>query len=397
MRSRTPVRFICSASIVFSCILCLSVLGDSPMLAGAQSDWSSPVVIPDTYAPNFIDLTVDSAAMIHVVYEGSSRVYHQSKQKGELWTTRTSISADPWGLSPDLPYIHVDSADNLHVVWQEAYHPTREGEIWYNGRPAILAAWESAVALSRRDMSRCPAIASDSTGGLHVVGLLDASPDKLLYSVKPSGGAWVGPAEIPGVSSDIYPYIDVAMDLDDTLHVVFPKTGLSYMSKPFGGPWSEPTVISSDFVWYGYPRLGVGTTGTMYLVWGDDTLDSLRYASKPSGGSWTTPVTVPNTTPSGGVDLAVDTAENLHVVWADSDTYEVYYVARQHAEGDWGARQTLTLPDPTRDDIGWPHIAIGPDGILHVIWEDGGEIYYTWAAAPVNEDFWIYLPIVVRW
>jgi len=77
--------------------------------------------------------------------------------------------------------------------------------------------------------------------------------------------------------------------------------------------------------------------------------------------------------------IAVDSSDNLHLVW-DDDTpgnFEIYYKKSTDGGATWTANKRLTWTS----SYSWnPSVAVDSSGNVHVVWEDdtpgNWEIYY---------------------
>lgn len=382
--------FGCLLAVWVSLLVSLPSTGATTSSDLAQRTWSVPVEIP-TASNYHNDIAVDRQRTVHVVFEYSNELYHTYKLVGEAWSSRVMVGADRY--IPYDPELFLDAADNLHVVWSELLL-NNDYEAWYNWRPVVLGGWETPRNLAWSREWREPSIDQDSTGALHVVGASEEWPEILQYCVKPEDSGWLGPTDISGTYVDDQQHINLAVGPDDALHVVYNHDGLTYVTRPAGGVWSEPVLVGPPEVSRLTPRLYVDSANTIHVVWGSRDLTALLYMSKDPGMDWTEPTSIPGTTAAGYVDMAADAREDLHIIWDDYGTTEMYYIWRQASSGTWSERQTLTAPDPEREGAGWPHIAVGPDGALHATWGEDYEIMYTTAEPPFT--FQVYLPLILR-
>jgi len=228
----------------------------------------------------------------------------------------------------------IDGDGTLHVVWDAATASEYKFELRYAAKPSGQP-WSPSVSVSgpRTSTGACvPALAVDVAGNLHVVWQELGS---LMYANKPKGGSWSARKAIPFVSG-YSP--DVAVDGDDTVHVVYVQSQLGHVSLPVGGTWSRPEVLESD--WSGSvscPALGVGTDNTLHVAWDqhDNSDWRVAYANRLASGVWSTPMLVTEPGKSGwGPDLVVDSAGVVHLVWDETLTPVVLY-RRRSSDGVW--------------------------------------------------------------
>jgi hypothetical protein len=130
------------------------------------------------------------------------------------------------------------------------------------------------------------------------------------------------------------------------------------------------------------PAIAVDSSGNLHVVWSDTVGSHDLYYKKSTDGGATWTVTKRITWTSGYSiypTIAVDSSDNLHLVWRDDTggNNEIYYKKSTDGGVTWTTSQRLTWTS----GISWdPAIAISPSGNLHVVWYDGtggnNEIYY---------------------
>jgi hypothetical protein len=122
-----------------------------------------------------------------------------------------------------------------------------------------------------------------------------------------------------------------------------------------------------------YPAIAVDSSGNLHVVWYDLTPGNyeIYYKKSANGGStWTASQRI-TWTPGGSVwpAIAVDSSDDLHVVWGDHTpgNYEIYYKKSTDGGSTWTASQRITW---TSGDSGLPAIAVDSSGNVHVAWQD---------------------------
>ncbi len=210
----------------------------------------------------------------------------------------------------------------------------------------------------------------------------------------------------------------IAIDSQDVLHVVWSEntdnlTGWGTDAEIFysyfnGTSWSTPIPISH---WAGLngtseqPSIAIDTHDNVHVIWSDDTPgwwqtgseSEIFYAMKNAiTGFWSIPVAISddltnwNTGLSKFPFLAIDSNDNLHVVWQDqtsgqpwgggpSDT-EILYINR--IGGTWGSIIPISddITDFNKDLSGFPSIAADCNDNLHVVWQDDQDNISIWGA-----------------
>jgi len=193
----------------------------------------------------------------------------------------------------------------------------------------------------------------------------------------------------------------VAVDSSGNLHLVwYDLTGGTYdvyykKSMDGGATWSTskrlnwPTGKSVD------PDISVGSSNKLHVVWVDYTTGNTEIYYKKStdgGATWSTGKRLTSTAdPTQHPAVAVDSSDNVHVVWSDETpgNYELYYKKSTDGGATWSTSKRLTW---TSGDSHSPALAVDSSGDLHVAWYDdtpgNTEIYYkkstdsgvTWSA-----------------
>lgn len=225
---------------------------------------------------------------------------------------------------------------------------------------------------------------------------------RLRFSAFPPGGP-VGPsAAIPGTTSfseDLLPRN--AVDSTGTVHVVyqgrFPnRYDIFYVSSNDGGvTWSAPFDVSANPGDSLAPAIAVDSANQLHVVWTDDTDLSggaeVFYRKRDALGNWSTPVNVSRRpgSVSSFPDVAVTSDGRVHVVWIDttSGVKSVFY-SREATPGTFTPAKNISgelFTGPVGDT--GPAIAVGPGDRLHVVWSGvasagGADIFYQTALPP---------------
>ncbi len=147
-----------------------------------------------------------------------------------------------------------------------------------------------------------------------------------------------------------------------------------------------------------YTRMAVTSDGTIHVVWNEKvisypTQQEIHYSqSSDNGVSWSAiggDIIISYddaTNAENGSGIAVDSQDNLYVVWCEDDPtiQEVHYSISMDGGNTWSGQtgdQTLSLPGG--NNAYNPDIAIDSDDVIHVVWNqvyEGGsvdEIHYS--------------------
>ncbi len=300
------------------------------------SNWSVPIIISDTNHINWSgqDIIIDSLDNLHVIwsqcippYSGSDWEIYYSKFNG-TWSTPENISNTSPTKPSYNPNIAVDSNNNLHVVWNSSNAPTAEGIYYskFNG-----SDWSSSIDITNNDIENkyIPYISVDSLNNLHVVWEDNRLGDREIFYSKYDGN-WSIPENISNTINDSWaPKISV--DSNNYLHLVWYEDKGSieeiYYNK-YNGSWSTSQSIYNESGSSYSPKISVDSNNYLHLVWGDKGSGNSEILHSIYNGSWSTPTNISNT--SGGSychSVTRDSNDELHVVWQEntSGNYEIFY------------------------------------------------------------------------
>ncbi len=337
-------------------------------------------------------LAVDTQGNLHAVWADNTTGYFEVyyRRSGDGGTTWTATRRLTWASSFfGSVAVAVDSADNIHVVWQDG--PPGNGEIYYKKSTDSGAGWTANKRLTwNSGSSEDPAIAVDSMGNLHVVWE-DYTPGEceIYYKKSTDGGVtWMANQRLTWTPASSW-HTAVATHWSGGLYVVweeyFDGSNEVYFRKGTigGATWSASQQVIFTPGNSSVPALAVDFSGNLHLAWMDDTPGDIEIyyrKSTDSGVSWTIAQRLTWTTGySDSPGLSVDSSGNPYVVWEDDASGKEEIYCRKSADGGvtWAASQRLTWN--AGYSIG-PAIAVDSSGIPHVLWWDDTpgnfEIYY---------------------
>lgn len=167
--------------------------------------------------------------------------------------------------------------------------------------------------------------------------------------------------------------------------------------------WSAPDSVTNDQ--YSPASLAVDSSNRLHVVYPNKNKSSIRFSRGTwSGSTWAWEPSVLNSPPHFATTQA-DTAgwpviavsdSVLHVVWTEIDDgpYLTFQIVHG-ASTDWGATWPITLTTEVYSSTKisqYPDMVVGPDGKLHVVWEEGAStnavIYYTYGTASGANVSW---------
>jgi hypothetical protein len=247
--------------------------------------------------------------------------------------------------------IVVDSLNNLHVVWYDDTNYESAGtdtDIFYKQWNNSNSQWGDTVVVSTESSSTSthPAIAVDSLDNLHVV--------------------WY----------DFTDYDNAGSDAD-----IFYKQWNSSNSQ-----WGDTVVVSTESSSGSFhPTIMVDSLNNLHVVWHDYTdydnagsdADIFYKQWNSSNSQWGDTVVVSTESSSNSFFpvIAVDSLDNLHLVWHDSTNYtgsdtdfDIFYKQWNSSNSQWGDTVVVSTESSLGSEI--PTIAVDNNNNLHVVWQD---------------------------
>jgi len=287
-----------------------------------------------------------------------------------------------------LPDIAADQAGNLYVVWDVLFHE-REGR-WSDGVAFAMwdgTAWSPAVDIFGLELNHLPAIAVDSRGRLHLIGVgnVGLGYSRAWAQQQPiDARAWSDPVDL----SDGNPayWNDIVIDSHDRLHVVFASGGwiLYTRSTDGGDSWSEPLKVALT-MGGGRVQITKDNAENLYVVWSTETYEEdgtvapgengFTY-SLDEGTSWSEPEvqvfdpgTGYNPTLGEWLSIAVDSQQTIHLVMvASSSDGEIRHLYKQGLDSLWVED---TIPEikakGLRNGYGFRGIVVDSSDNLHLV------------------------------
>jgi hypothetical protein len=374
-------------------VLIIEALGLLLFAQAAQAQWTTAKRLTWTSGASMGgSIAVDSQGRLHVIWSdetpGNGEIYYKKSTDGGItWTPSRRLTWTAGGSYGAA--LAVDSLDHLHVAWQD--ETPGNVEIFYKKSTDGGDTWTANKRLTfNAGNSYQPDLAVDSSDCVHMVWS-DATPGncEVYYRRSTDGGdTWTVGQRLTW-TTEWSGSQAMAVDSSDILHAVWDdyvpgNAEIFYKKSTNGGATWLPTqrlswTSGSSF----YPDIAVDSSGNLFVVWPDYTQGNGEICYKRStdgGASWVTGRRL-SLTPgdSSGPVLAVDSLDNVHVVWQDETpgNYEIYYKKSTDGGAGWTAGQRLSW---TSGDSFSPAIASDSGNTLHVVWEDhtpgNYEIYY---------------------
>ena len=367
--------------------------------AQAQAQWTPAKRLSWTAGFSGLPrIAADTSGDLYVVWEenlsamNTEIFFKKSTSGGGTWTTAQNITRNfsmSWW-----PDIAVDSLRNLHLTWTDDVY-TANPDVCYKRSTNQGATWSEHRLLTCNDFEPCqePRLAADSSGNLHVVAAYPPfwsieeteisymrSPDRGItweedWFVTSNSGESVNPAL--AVDSADNPHLVWSDDTDGNYEIFYKK------SKDRGVTWSSRKKLTRTSTYSGYPDIAVDSLDNLHVVWSEDINgngDIFYKKGTDAGATWPLGMRLTNTAAgSEHPAIAIDSSNHIHVVWSDatSGNMEIYYRKSTNGGATWTPSQRLTW---TSGGSYFPDLTIDSGGNLHVVWHDSTpgnrEIYY---------------------
>ncbi|MFC2032135.1 hypothetical protein ACFLUS_02015 [Chloroflexota bacterium] len=133
------------------------------------------------------------------------------------------------------------------------------------------------------------------------------------------------------------------------------------------------------------PRIAMDSNDNIHIVWEDQEAYNIYYMQIDDDGIELVAETVIRSAyvDTASPDIAVDSNDNPHITWndyEDTSTYETFYMMLDGSDGSTLIDATMITPDDGDRAKGQSIVVDGED-MVHIFWKDlrgeGGALYYT--------------------
>jgi hypothetical protein len=215
----------------------------------------------------------------------------------------------------------------------------------------------------------------------------------LLWTPAQATPTWLPPETISGEDQSLF-LRDVVIAPNGTQHAVMvanPSLILYSSIRRPGGQWQYPAPMASR-AFDGSSRLElvVDSASNVHIVWVELVNSTYRvvYARRGTTGGWSNPVRLSAVGPnSREATVGVDRAGTVTVAWARDDEGDTrVQVRRKPAGGSWGAVKNVSSSENQVDS---PDVAVDPQGRATVVWRQGVEPNWSvWATQRDLQGIW---------
>ncbi len=331
-------------------------------------------------------LALGGDGSLYVAWEQDSpntdwHIYFAMRSPDGVWIAAERVTDNSTTYVRHAPAIVVDSANAVHVVWEDS-RQTNNSKIYYANRPmgGVWSANSVVAATSARQYQ--PALTIDATDTLYAVWFEERNPFGIIFATRPANGNWSA-SQRATTGGDFNPQVAIASS--GMVHVVFKRNFLIYHAmRGAGGGWSSATRINDTTVGgQDEPTIAVATDGTVLAAWEDSRGPQgsyqplLRVDERPvATGAWGTDLSLSDATGNADQrrpDVTIDANGTLHAVWEDGrfssgSGVGVYYASKPHG-GSWSVNERVNGTVPANPNGGYPTLAIDGSGSVVALWQ----------------------------
>ncbi len=296
----------------------------------ADQPWSVPANV-STSSTHSVEpsIAIDQEGTVHIVWSERLEPGWSTLAYANVSDDVVTVPVEPWAVSqnsyPHYPKLAIGSSGRLHVIWiadsvyySSAYAPTA----------GMVRSWLPPVLLIERTygLSTCDLIV-DSADRLHAAYSAATGGESGVYYLHSDdgGSSWSNPEPvyIGDPASKSVSNVSLAVDSDDTVHVVwseynypetYPPLGVYYAAKRHdGAPFTAPVALASGQ--YDFPKLVVRQEEEVHVVWSGTFGDRYKFHRWSVDGGITWSQTWRNPALGGFQGypaLLVDTHHRLH-------------------------------------------------------------------------------------
>ena len=371
-----------SVFFLFILLFCVLVIHQP-----ANAAWTTKRLTWNSGRSMRAEIALSPSGHIHVVWydktPGNDEIFHKkSTDGGSTWTSAKRLSWSS-GRSYD-PTVAVDSGNNIHVVWQD--DTPGNFEIYYKKSTDGGGSWTVKRMTWNSGNSANPTAKADTSGNIHVF-FDDSNPGNAeIFHKKSTDGGINWTTKRVTWNSENSMNADIFFDASGNIHLVWGdntpgNVEIFYKKSTDGGAtwvgtkrlcWnSEP---SND------PKIALDGSGNIHVVWHDYTPGhfEIYYSKSSDGGSTWTTKRMTWSEVSMYPAISINSSGHIHVFWAGGFPYtELYFNTSTDGGSTWGGAKRLTWNSGSSS---YPEIAIDSSENIHLVWHDSSpgnfEIYY---------------------
>ncbi|MCD4820006.1 MAG: T9SS type A sorting domain-containing protein [Candidatus Cloacimonetes bacterium] len=332
----------------------------------------------------------DQNGILHVVYYNNGIYYCSSSDNGQSWTD-PPIFITEMGRNPSMA---LDSNNLLHLVYKKG--DANANDIVHRTYNGNWSTEDDVHNDAGTTVSR-PVIAIDNENNLHCVwqrhGFSSTPNSEIWYKKYSSGSGWTGLTNVSSTyGASEYPTLSI--DNNNNIYTFWKDSGevidndkmVLFRKYTDGIGWDENYTNVSNTTGNGdYATMDpcsiVDSENNIHLVWKDSESGTKEiYYKKCTDGIWdNSPANISNlSSTSGRPSISIDAVDNLYVVWeniTDGVHYDVVYKKYEKETNTWS--DMINLSETNNIDSRHPICPLIKNDYLYTIWTEGGGIPFS--------------------
>jgi hypothetical protein len=278
----------------------------------------------------------------------------------------------------------MDSSDNIHIAWAD--DTPGNAEIFYKKSTNGGWSWTTRRLTWNSGWSSYQAITTDTSDNIHIAWADDTPGNFEIFYKKSTNGGSSWSTQRLTWTSGLSTGLAIAADLGNNIHIVWSDSSSNHYeiyykkSTNGGSSWTTKRLTWSS----GHslnPVMTVDSNNHIHVVYEDETPGNYEtfYKKSTNGGStWTTKRLTWNSGMSSTHAISTDPSNNIYIAFSDKTpgNFEVYHMKSTNGGTSW-AKKRLTWN--TGDSL-HPMIALDSSNNIHLVWDDetpgNAEIYY---------------------
>lgn len=371
-----------AVALVLALVAACAAAAAAPSSASAAiAGWTDPVdVSPAGHDPyrHAVLVAPDRRLTAFWLTAGDGELWSSDRAPGQPWGAARRVS--PAGTDVEWPGFAIDDDGNVTVVWRasqpdgstaiESVYRPHDGTWGAPVQVAVSAAYGTSPRVAVDDAGRALALWVEEVGATEVAYTADRAAD----------GSWSEPVAVSDPEGRTLYGAGVSIGLDgDALatwiaHDEFERRRVHVSSRPAGGEWSAPVLLSDPAQEAQGVTRHIGPSGAATLVWRRSTGGgvAIESATRPPGGvDWSEPVRVSAAGDNvDGFTAAANAAGDLIVVWQswhrfhDGTLYRPLSSSLRPAGGEWSPPALITDGPATG-----PRVTLQADGDAFAVWQ----------------------------
>ena len=332
---------------------------------GINHQWVDSTADYTDQAGEWSSIVVDSNGYVHVVHiNGGNYQIRHSVYDGTSWNSATIRNCGHmycWDVD-----LVIDDNDELHAAYT-TYNTNYETLVYLHYDGTSWSDTEVSVSANFGPIG----IAVDSNNHPHISHAVSGQHcGDGLRLASYTGSTWTYHSVDIGTNRGCDS--DIVIDENDNIYISYQVRDQSKLkvATDKSGSWDLYTADSGASLSSLYPgymtSMAMDGQGQLHIAHFDDKNDDLRYSTGITNGPWTTTIVEHSGHTGREPSIAVDLADNPHIVYHSWSSFNLKYATLNSATSSW-AINTLSNTDVGNGDS----LFIDQNGVMHVSFYDG--------------------------